>query len=479
MIEVLWLDANQPLPPTEVSLFAEHGLAISQVDNIAPDNAALLAAELIIVTLTESTQSLKDMQSRIAAVNSAAPIIARVDRNNFGLGIRAMREGAKSVISSDPFDVEEWREVLELVAYTPAKNNTQPAFVFADPVSRNLLALAERVAQVDVTVLVAGPTGAGKEVLARILHDASARHQGPFVAFNCAAMPENLIEDMLFGHEKGSFTGASKVQPGLFEQAQGGTIFLDEIGEMSFHLQAKLLRILQERSVVRLGAQKAIDLDIRVVAATNRDLKAAIAQNTFREDLYFRLTAFKLTIPSLRERPKDILPLAEQFLSQQSNGGLPLRLTRAAQVSLEQYRWPGNVRELQNVLVRGMVLANGAPIDVQHLLFDDIGEPDHLAPQARYLTDQQYSTYPAPMTDRPAAAPTHLASYAVGTPERATEGLNQVVKHSEWQTIMSALKVTRSREQAAEQLGISPRTLRHKLQKLREQGINVTRAYAR
>ncbi len=479
MIEVLWLDANQPLPPTEVSLFAEHGLAISQVDNIAPDNAALLAAELIIVTLTESTQSLKDMQSRIAAVNSAAPIIARVDRNNFGLGIRAMREGAKSVISSDPFDVEEWREVLELVAYTPAKNNTQPAFVFADPVSRNLLALAERVAQVDVTVLVAGPTGAGKEVLARILHDASARHQGPFVAFNCAAMPENLIEDMLFGHEKGSFTGASKVQPGLFEQAQGGTIFLDEIGEMSFHLQAKLLRILQERSVVRLGAQKAIDLDIRVVAATNRDLKAAIAQNTFREDLYFRLTAFKLTIPSLRERPKDILPLAEQFLSQQSNGGLPLRLTRAAQVSLEQYRWPGNVRELQNVLVRGMVLANGAPIDVQHLLFDDIGEPDHLAPQARYLTDQQYSAYPAPMADRPAAAPTHLASYAVGTPERATEGLNQVVKHSEWQTIMSALKVTRSREQAAEQLGISPRTLRHKLQKLREQGINVTRAYAR
>ena len=479
MIEVLWLDANQPLPPTEVSLFAEHGLAISQVDNIAPDNAALLAAELIIVTLTESTQSLKDMQSRIAAVNSAAPIIARVDRNNFGLGIRAMREGAKSVISSDPFDVEEWREVLELVAYTPAKNNTQPAFVFADPVSRNLLALAERVAQVDVTVLVAGPTGAGKEVLARILHDASARHQGPFVAFNCAAMPENLIEDMLFGHEKGSFTGASKVQPGLFEQAQGGTIFLDEIGEMSFHLQAKLLRILQERSVVRLGAQKAIDLDIRVVAATNRDLKAAIAQNTFSEDLYFRLTAFKLTIPSLRERPKDILPLAEQFLSQQCNGGLPLRLTRAAQVSLEQYRWPGNVRELQNVLVRGMVLANGAPIDVQHLLFDDIGEPDHLAPQARYLTDQQYSAYPAPMADRPAAAPTHLASYAVGTPERATEGLNQVVKHSEWQTIMSALKVTRSREQAAEQLGISPRTLRHKLQKLREQGINVTRAYAR
>jgi two-component system response regulator FlrC len=477
-IDVLWLNAQQPMSPAALASFAENGLAITQLD-AEPNNIELFGAQLVVVSLTQSTQSLKEMQSRLAAVNSAAPIIAHVDRNNFELGIRAMREGALSVIANHHFDADEWRGVLDLAQVAPEKASSERAFVFADPVSRNLLALAERVAQVDVTVLVTGPTGAGKEVLARILHDASARHRGPFIAFNCAAMPENLVEDMLFGHEKGSFTGASKVQPGLFEQAQGGTVFLDEIGEMSFHLQAKLLRILQERSVVRLGGQKAIDLDIRVIAATNKDLKAAIAQNSFREDLYFRLTAFKLAIPSLVERPKDILPLAEQYLNQLSSeqGGdsQALRLTRAAQLSLEQYRWPGNVRELQNVLIRGMVLANGAPIDVQHLLFDDIHQAQAFDQGVVY--QQPRNNHNA--DHHPQVGSTHLASYAMTTERAAPEELSQAIKHSEWQTIMSALKASRSREQAAEQLGISPRTLRHKLQRLREQGVNVTRAYAR
>jgi len=474
MIDVIWFDSNRPLSPTEVTTFAELGLAVTQADITEPANAALCSAQLIVVTLTQSTDELKELQSHLATANSSAPIIARVDRSNFELGIGAMREGALTVISQNAFNADEWAEVLELAQCQPLKNNSQQAFVFADPVSRNLLALAERVAEVDVTVLVTGPTGAGKEVLARILHDASARHQGPFVAFNCAAMPENLIEDMLFGHEKGSFTGASKVQPGLFEQAQGGTVFLDEIGEMSFHLQAKLLRILQERSVVRLGGQKSIDLNIRVIAATNRDLKAAIAQQTFREDLYFRLTAFKLAIPSLSERPKDILPLAEQFLSQQGGGVQTLRLTRAAQLSLERYRWPGNVRELQNVLVRGMVLANGAPIDVQHLLFDDIQLADSFDNRPSQPQENPFAQYAASRT-----APTKDSSAVWAAPQVSSEGLNETVKHSEWQAIMNALSGTRSREHAAEQLGISPRTLRHKLQRLREQGINVTRAYAR
>lgn len=471
MIEVLWFDSQQALAHHEAVAFAEQGLAVFQADIKEASDSALISAQLVVVTLNQSINELKQLQARLTAVCSSAPIIARVDRNNFELGIRAMREGALSVISNGRLGRAEWAEVLELAQCQPAQNNSQPAFVFADPVSRNLLALAERVAQVDVTVLVTGPTGAGKEVLARILHDASARHQGPFVAFNCAAMPENLIEDMLFGHEKGSFTGASKVQPGLFEQAQGGTIFLDEIGEMSFHLQAKLLRILQERSVVRLGGQKAIDLDIRVIAATNRDLKAAIAQQTFREDLYFRLTAFKLAIPPLKERPKDILPLAEQFLNQQSGDTQASRLTRAAQVSLEGYRWPGNVRELQNVLVRGMVLANGAPIDIQHLLFDDI--------QSISSFDSRVSQPQDNLFDQSAPPRSFSAPFSMADTQAAPEALNETVKHSEWQAIMSALNGCRSREHAAEQLGISPRTLRHKLQKLREQGINVTRAYAR
>lgn len=471
MIEVLWFDSQQALAHHEAVAFAEQGLAVFQADIKEASDSALISALLVVVTLNQSINELKQLQARLTAVCSSAPIIARVDRNNFELGIRAMREGALSVISNGRLGRAEWAEVLELAQCQPAQNNSQPAFVFADPVSRNLLALAERVAQVDVTVLVTGPTGAGKEVLARILHDASARHQGPFVAFNCAAMPENLIEDMLFGHEKGSFTGASKVQPGLFEQAQGGTIFLDEIGEMSFHLQAKLLRILQERSVVRLGGQKAIDLDIRVIAATNRDLKAAIAQQTFREDLYFRLTAFKLAIPPLKERPKDILPLAEQFLNQQSGDTQASRLTRAAQVSLEGYRWPGNVRELQNVLVRGMVLANGAPIDIQHLLFDDIQSISSFDSRVSQPQDNLFAQSAPPRS--------FSAPFSMADTQAAPEALNETVKHSEWQAIMSALNGCRSREHAAEQLGISPRTLRHKLQRLREQGINVTRAYAR
>ncbi len=471
MIEVLWFDSQQALAHHEAVAFAEQGLAVFQADIKEASDSALISAQLVVVTLNQSINELKQLQARLTAVCSSAPIIARVDRNNFELGIRAMREGALSVISNGRLGRAEWAEVLELAQCQPAENNSQPAFVFADPVSRNLLALAERVAQVDVTVLVTGPTGAGKEVLARILHDASARHQGPFVAFNCAAMPENLIEDMLFGHEKGSFTGASKVQPGLFEQAQGGTIFLDEIGEMSFHLQAKLLRILQERSVVRLGGQKAIDLDIRVIAATNRDLKAAIAQQTFREDLYFRLTAFKLAIPPLKERPKDILPLAEQFLNQQSGDTQASRLTRAAQISLEGYRWPGNVRELQNVLVRGMVLANGAPIDIQHLLFDDIQSISSFDSRVSQPQDNLFAQSAPPRS--------FSAPFSMADTQAAPEALNETVKHSEWQAIMSALNGCRSREHAAEQLGISPRTLRHKLQRLREQGINVTRAYAR
>ncbi len=471
MIEVLWFDSQQALAHHEAVAFAEQGLAVFQADIKEASDSALISAQLVVVTLNQSINELKQLQARLTAVCSSAPIIARVDRNNFELGIRAMREGALSVISNGRLGRAEWAEVLELAQCQPAENNSQPAFVFADPVSRNLLALAERVAQVDVTVLVTGPTGAGKEVLARILHDASARHQGPFVAFNCAAMPENLIEDMLFGHEKGSFTGASKVQPGLFEQAQGGTIFLDEIGEMSFHLQAKLLRILQERSVVRLGGQKAIDLDIRVIAATNRDLKAAIAQQTFREDLYFRLTAFKLAIPPLKERPKDILPLAEQFLNQQSGDTQASRLTRAAQISLEGYRWPGNVRELQNVLIRGMVLANGAPIDIQHLLFDDIQSISSFDSRVSQPQDNLFAQSAPPRS--------FSAPFSMADTQAAPEALNETVKHSEWQAIMSALNGCRSREHAAEQLGISPRTLRHKLQRLREQGINVTRAYAR
>lgn len=475
-ISVLWIDQQATLTDEQTASFAERGIAIQCAASAEEAEQAFVTAQAIVVNLNQCTGLLKQVQLTKTSANATAPIIARVQRDNFELGIQAMSEGALNVVPADQFSVDDWIESLSTIDISVDKQTH--SFVFADPVSRNLLALAERVAQVDVTVLLTGPTGVGKEVLARILHDASPRYEGPFIAFNCAAMPENLIEDMLFGHEKGSFTGATKVQPGLFEQAQGGTIFLDEIGEMSFHLQAKLLRILQERSVVRLGGQKAIDLDIRVIAATNRNLKNAIAQRTFREDLYFRLSAFKLSLPPLRERPLDILPLVEQFTAQQSSDGQPVRLTSEAQQMLSNYPWPGNVRELQNVILRAMVLAHQMPIDTQHLIFDDM--PVTEEQNAPYKTEPFFVDQDSAMFSHEGSSQQPYFTENTGGAATATAtGLNQAVKNSECQTIMAALRSSRSRDQAAEKLGISPRTLRHKLQKLREQGVSVTRAYAR
>lgn len=469
MMAVLWLDPLEQLSAETLSTFSAQGLALTQILPTALTDDEIISADVVVLNLSRDIDLLKQIQTRQAALSAAAPIVARVSRDMFELGIDAMSRGALTVVCSDQKSADVWADTFAQAQISPHKK--QPTFVFADPVSRNLLALTERVAQVEVTVLLTGPTGAGKEVLARILHDASPRYDGPFIAFNCAAMPENLIEDMLFGHEKGSFTGASKVQPGLFEQAQGGTVFLDEIGEMSFHLQAKLLRILQERSVVRLGGQKAIDLDIRVIAATNRNLRNAIAQRSFREDLYFRLSAFKLTIPPLRDRPLDILPLVEQFINQQSAEGQPVRLTTEAQQLLVTYRWPGNVRELQNVIIRAMVLCNQGPIDSQHLIFDDMPIADEFEQQQTVVQANDHRmSLPQPSAAQP---------YFHDAPTVQDQPLNQAVKNSECQSIMAALQTSRSRDQAAERLGISPRTLRHKLQKLREQGLSVTRAYAR
>jgi two-component system response regulator FlrC len=436
-----------------------------QIQHVSPSDLSddeLQSAHGLVLTVYEDLNLLTHIQASLSKFNLAVPIIVRVDRDNFELGISAMRSGATTVVPTENFDVKEWLDILGIAKVNDFDQNS--AIVFADPVSRNLLALTERVAKVDVTVLLEGATGTGKEVIARILHEASPRHVGPFIAFNCAAMPENLIEDMLFGHDKGSFTGASNSQAGLFEQAEGGTIFLDEIGEMPFHLQAKLLRILQERSITRLGGQKSIDLNIRVVAATNRNLKTAIYERTFREDLYFRLSAFKITLPTLIERPLDILPLAKQFINQQIKTHSTMTLTAEAERSLIAYTWPGNVRELQNVIIRAVVLAQHNFIDAGHLVFDNIYEREdslELPIVTTSLAQLQSSQHSGEIHR---AEPTQLSN---------------VVQHSEYQTIMAALQQARNRDQAAESLGISTRTLRHKLQRLREQGMSVTRAYAR
>jgi two-component system response regulator FlrC len=274
-------------------------------------------------------------------------------------------------------------------------------------------------------------------------------------------LPEHLIEDLLFGHEKGAFTGALKEHRDLFEQAHGGTIFLDEIAEMPYHLQTKLLRVLQERKITRLGGHAAVELDVRLVAATNKDLREAINNREFREDLYFRISAFKLTILPLRERPGDVLPLALQFLEKFGPTDRQVQLTHSAIERLQHYSWPGNVRELQNVIQRALVLCNDDQITENELMFDEI--------------DRQPTSSALPISTQ-----SNLMQYG---PREVSEAhqingnalvdLSTAVKSSEYQVIMAAIQSTRNRNEAAKKLGISPRSLRYKMAQFRELGMTA------
>ncbi len=301
--------------------------------------------------------------------------------------------------------------------------------VAVDARTRAVMALAARVAPTGATVLIGGPSGAGKEVLAREIHRLSARAAGPFVAINCAALPETMLEALLFGHERGAFTGASGAAPGLVRAADGGTLFLDEVAELPLPLQAKLLRVLQEREVLPLGAVRPVHVDVRVVAATNRDLEQAVAAGRFREDLYWRLAVFPLHLPPLADRPDDILPLARHLLARAAGEGRAAALAPCAAAALLAHRWPGNVRELANVLERAAILAGDGPVTALHL-----GLP---APQA------------------------HAARAAAGVPQ---SGLVRAVRLREAEEIRAALELAGGRRAiAARHLGISERTLRYKL----------------
>ena len=270
--------------------------------------------------------------------------------------------------------------------------------VAGDPQSLALLTLAERIAASDIPVLLEGPTGTGKEVLARFVHRLSARADGPFVAVNCAAMPEAMLEALLFGHKKGAFTGAAEAAEGLFRAADGGTLLLDEIGELPLALQSKMLRTLQEGEVLPLGATKPLKIDVRVVAATNRHLASEVEAGRFREDLLYRLNVFPLTLPALRDRPGDIAPLAFAMLLRHAPApGEPGWIAADALALLESHAWPGNVRELENVIRRAILLAGGSDaIAAEHIVFDTavgaVGEPLVPATGARSLSDVAFAS---------------------------------------------------------------------------------------
>lgn len=266
--------------------------------------------------------------------------------------VDAIKLGAVDYLSK-PFSPQVLLDCVNRCISSGTRDND---VISEDPATIKLYNLAVRVAVSDASVLIEGPSGSGKEVLSRYIHNNSSRAKEPFVAINCAAIPENMLEATLFGYEKGAYTGAHQASPGKFEQAQGGTLLLDEISEMDINLQAKLLRVLQEREVERLGGRKIIKLDVRILATTNRPLSEYVKENKFRSDLYFRLNVFPIFLPKLIDRKKDILPLALYFIAKYDNRGITL--TDCAKKSLVEYDWPGNIRELENTIQRSLVLAN-------------------------------------------------------------------------------------------------------------------------
>jgi two-component system response regulator FlrC len=456
-------------------------------------------ATVVVLHLVLDVTRLKAVQQLLQEAGLNTPVICRVDRHELDLVVEATQAGALTVLAAQDVRHASWLRLLGQINPSATRLTPQPVrnVVFVDPASQHLLALAQKVAQAEVTALLVGPTGSGKEVLARVLHEASGRARGPFVALNCAAMPENLIEDMLFGHEKGAFTGAHREQKGLFEQAQGGTLFLDEIGEMPMHLQSKLLRVLQERQLTRLGGQSVIQLNVRIVAATNKDLKKAIVEREFREDLYYRIATFRMRLLPLCERPGDIIPLAMQCLLQHDNK--PWQLHPQAQAQLLKYPWPGNVRELENVMRRAMVLCADHVVTPAHLMFDDWLTAASMAPTVstspatlptavvqQFMSESVQAmglaepTNPIPLAptawapvDIPQTGPLALAE----TANSPATDLNSATRMNEHQVIMATLAATPSKTEAAKRLGISPRTLRYKLAQLRELGLGMASAY--
>lgn len=427
--------------------------------SVAGDGAeALLAVARSLPALVVSDVQMSpvdglELLASLREQHPEIPVVLMTAYGSIAQAVSAMQRGAMDYLAK-PFEADALIEMVR--RYLPAEAAGADELIACDPKTLELVSLARRLADNDLTVMISGESGTGKEVFARFIHRQSCRAEAPFVAINCAAIPENMLEAMLFGYEKGAFTGAQTAHAGKFEQAQGGTLLLDEISEMGQPLQAKLLRVLQEREVERLGGRKVMDLDVRVIATTNRELKGEVAAGNFREDLFYRLNVLPLSLPPLRDRPADILPLADDVLRNHL-GRLPGEqacFSSEAVARLGAYSWPGNVRELTNLVQRAAVLSDGSVIEAEHLIFE--AEPARVASV----------DLPAP-----AAAPAEQQAHADGS---AVVSLEEDLKAREREVIFEALRSGNgSREAAAARLGISPRTLRHKLARIREEGAEI------
>ena len=410
------------------------------------------SVDMVVSDVNMPGMSGHDLLAEIQRQYPGVPVMLITAYGQISQAVAAMQAGAVDYLVK-PFEPQVLIDVVRRFVGSDQEQGDEP--VAEDPASQRMFQLARKVAAADTTVMILGESGTGKEVLARYIHQQSSRSGEPFIAINCAAIPENMLEAILFGHEKGAFTGAYNSAPGKFEQANGGTILLDEISEMELGLQAKLLRVLQEREVERVGGRKSIPLDVRVLATSNRDLREAVRENRFREDLYYRLSVFPLQWKPLRERPRDIVPLADYLLRKHASKMKlgSISLDEGAKRALMEYAWPGNVRELDNAIQRALVLHQGQRITAEDLSLDPSMAIDSLS-SPEYVPSEPQDDDSETDVDEPS--------------------LGRDLRQREFQIIIETLRNERGRrKQAAERLGISPRTLRYKLAQMREFGINL------
>ncbi len=438
---VLVVDDERALRSLMVRILRGEGYEVFEAAS-AEEGLAVLERRAVHLVLTDLRMPGIDGMELLRRLRRSAPETQVVVLTAYGTvasAVEAMKLGAVDYLTKPLSSPDELRVVVrEALARRRLEDDAEAQRrgaaslpVARDPAMLRVLELAQAVAPQDATVLVTGESGTGKEVVARVIHAGSPRHARPLVAVNCAALSETLLDSELFGHERGAFTGAHERRRGRFELADGGTLFLDEVGEMSPTLQAKLLRVLQEREFTRVGGSTVIRVDVRVIAATNRDLEREMRSGGFREDLYYRLAVFPIAIPPLRERKADVLPLAESFVERAARraGKCIAGISEAAQAALLGYSWPGNVRELMNVVERAAILERGASLGPESLLL------------------------------RPGSgSPTGLPSLNLRELER--------------QAIVEALRLTKgNRKDAAALLGLGLRTLQYRLKEYAEQGL--------
>lgn len=408
----------------------------SALDKLANEEVGLLLSDLQMRPMDGHT-----LLKKAKAMIPELPVLLMTAFGTVQGAVDALHEGASDYLIK-PFEADDLLDRVQRYIRTVTMDGNMVA---VDRSSQDLLGLARRVADTDATVLISGESGTGKEVLARFLHNNSSRVANPFVAINCAAIPENMLEATLFGYEKGAFTGASQAYAGKFEQANQGTILLDEISEMDLNLQAKLLRVLQEREVERIGGRKTISLDVRVLATTNRLLRDEVTAGNFREDLFYRLNVFPLQLQPLRDRRQDIMPLSHQIIQKHCNNigrNLP-GFSDCAEKSLLSHPWQGNVRELDNVLQRALILQPGQTITANDLAFENM-------------------------------ASSHASTPVNSSTATTSSSLGDDLRSHEQRHILEALEKNNcSRRLTAKELGISERTLRYKISSFREQGIAI------